>query len=569
MMYLKRSMKRVRPGLYEIAAFCIIAGATIMRLVLIANNWPNSNSDEGTMGLEAINIAFHGAHPIFFYGQDYMGVLQAYLGALFFHLFGVSTFSLRLGMVLLFTLFLIVMYFLVSLLYTKALAIISLILLSLGSEITIVRELLAVGGIGETLFFGSLSLLLACWLAFTANEAQRKQQGWKRLLLYSSWGIVVGLGLWSHLIVVPFVLGSGLIILAFCWREWRGLSIPVIILSLAIGGLPLIIYNLRAPLSKNSLAIALSIQGGSDPGSGVLVHNSVLLQHLVGTFLYALPIATGLSPTCSLTVLPFYGTVGPQTLTCSITQGSWSLVYLLLLSISAILALVALGRLWSKYRSHRAEWSEGQRRQAVLHFSRFLLVFCGLLTIFIFFHSALAAAKPDSTRYLAGLAIVLPAVIWPLWQNSVQHLRLPDPAIWGTILRYSVLLFAFVIIFTSTWTIIHRIPSVQANFAHDQTLLHDLEQHGITRFYSEYWTCNRLMFESQQGIVCADVSTNFSSQQALNRISSAVTVLKGVPKPTYVFPVGPYSRAADRSAKLRHHYRRFMLDGFVVYQYTS
>jgi hypothetical protein len=413
-------------------------------------------------------------------------------------------------------------------------------------------------------------LLIACWLAFTANEDQRRQQGWKRLLLFSSWGIVVGLGLWSDLLIVPFVLGSGLIILVFCWREWRSLAIPIIALGLAIGGLPLIIYNLRAPLSQNSLAIALSIQGGSDPGSGVLVHNSVLAQHLVGTFLYALPVATGLYPTCSLAVLPFYGTVGPQTLTCSITQGGWSLVYLLLLSISVIMALVALGKLWRYYRLHRAEWSEGQRQQVVLYFSRFILVFCGLLTIFIFSRSTLAAAKPNSTRYLAGLAIVLPGVIWPLWQNGSQRLHFPSLAACGAILRYSLLLFAAVILIGSTWALKNYVPASQTSLTNDQALIHSLEQRGITRFYSEYWTCNRLMFESQQHITCADVTTSINPQvPAFNRLPAYVTLLQSGPQPSFVFPVGPFSEHADKNANIKKHYHRFMLDGFVVYQPNS
>src|SRR5579884_1669754 len=102
--------KRLRLRRYEILALALIALASILRIILIANSWPATTSEEGTFGLEAMHIAFHGAFPIFMYGQHYMGVLEAYLGALLFRLFGVSLFTLRLGMIIFFALFLLTMY---------------------------------------------------------------------------------------------------------------------------------------------------------------------------------------------------------------------------------------------------------------------------------------------------------------------------------------------------------------------------------------------------------------------------------------------------------------------------
>ena len=85
-----------------------------------------------------------------------MGPLEAYLGAGLFHLFGPSLFTLRLGLVLCFVLFLFVCtYLLTSLLYTR-LAVCVLILLSLGSRAVLTQQLLAIGGYPETLLFGSL-----------------------------------------------------------------------------------------------------------------------------------------------------------------------------------------------------------------------------------------------------------------------------------------------------------------------------------------------------------------------------------------------------------------------------
>jgi len=149
---------------YALCVLGVIALGSGIRLALISLGWPHTNFDEGTIGEMAMNIAFHGDHPAFFYGQAYMGSLQAYLGAAFFHLFGVSLFSLRLGTVLLNTLFLVSMYLLARLLYPPELALLSTLLLALAAVIVYYREIQAIGGYPETLLFGSLLFVLASWL---------------------------------------------------------------------------------------------------------------------------------------------------------------------------------------------------------------------------------------------------------------------------------------------------------------------------------------------------------------------------------------------------------------------
>ncbi len=66
-------LKRFKIGIHEICAFCLIIFATVLRVILISQGWPETDSDEGTMGLMALHIAYRGEHPIFFYGQGYMG----------------------------------------------------------------------------------------------------------------------------------------------------------------------------------------------------------------------------------------------------------------------------------------------------------------------------------------------------------------------------------------------------------------------------------------------------------------------------------------------------------------
>src|SRR5215831_16348588 len=86
--------KKTRHMLYSIfrryLVACTLFFALALRIILTAFSSPVPNSDERTMGLEALHIAFRGEHPVFFYGQHYMGVIEAYIGALAYRIFGFS-----------------------------------------------------------------------------------------------------------------------------------------------------------------------------------------------------------------------------------------------------------------------------------------------------------------------------------------------------------------------------------------------------------------------------------------------------------------------------------------------
>ncbi len=161
----KRKYPRLSPEV--LGVIIAIALATGIRVAVISLGWQTTNSDEDTMGLMALHIAYRGELPVFFYGQNYMGALEAYIGALLFHLLGPSLFSLRLGLVFLFDLFLLVMYLLARLLYTKRLALATIFLLCFGSTENFTRQIKAVGGALETILFSSLMLLLASWLVLS------------------------------------------------------------------------------------------------------------------------------------------------------------------------------------------------------------------------------------------------------------------------------------------------------------------------------------------------------------------------------------------------------------------
>src|SRR5258708_12842353 len=86
-------------------------------------------------------MAYGGGLAIFYYGEGYMGAFEAYFGALLFHLFGPSLFTLRLGLALVFACFLVSASLLICLLYTRPWALLLLLLLSLATTTTTAPQL--------------------------------------------------------------------------------------------------------------------------------------------------------------------------------------------------------------------------------------------------------------------------------------------------------------------------------------------------------------------------------------------------------------------------------------------
>lgn len=564
-------LKRIRIDIYGFCAIALIAVAALVRLVLIAQGWPETNSDEGTMGLEAMHIAFRGEHPIFLYGQNYMGIVEAYLGAALFRLFGVSLFNLRLGMLLLFTLFLIAMYALTSLLYSKKLALVVLALLCVGTPTIIITELLAVGGVVETLLFGTLLMLLASWLAltFVYDEIPSKQR-W-RYVVYGCWGLVGGIGLYSHMLVLPFLAMSSLILLVFCHYELRRWALLWLVVGFLIGATPLIIYNVTAPFDQNSLAVLLELHRADANAPGAPSGLLLLVKELLGTFLYTVPIATNFYPVCALQDLPLFGSTTANTVTCTIVQGGWSLGYMALLVIALFLAARPLWRqLYTRISTATATTlSIEEREHTILEFARLMLLLGAAITLFLYVSSPTAAVRPWSTRYLIGLLIALPAVLWPLWHGVRTvpiHPLTSEFARFTLALRSSIIVLIGAVFLIGTIATFMLVPGTQAFNQQDTTVIHDLAQAGITHMYSDYWTCDRLIFLSQEHLICGVVDEAMT-EPGLNRYAPYYTEVQADPHSAYIFVAGSgYAYSFEHWRATTHaRYHKLMFDGYVVY----
>lgn len=572
MAHLKQKLaKYSKIGPYGLAAGTIMAWAVVLRLLLLTLNYPEVNSDEGTMGIEAMHIAFQGQHPIYLYGQNYMGVLEAYLAAPFFHLFGVSAFTLRLSMLLMFALFMLAMYWLGSLFYSKRLALVALALLSLATSDMLIQQLRAVGGAIETILFGSLMLVLAYRLA-----ASVKQRGMWRYPAYFAWGLCAGIALWVHFLVLPFVLCSGLLMLVFCSRDWRTLAIPCLLAGLLLGAYPLL-QNYHLVLDT-----VLKIRSGgniTDPTA-----HTNLLQQILSTTLWGIPLATGVQPVCAITDLPTYGSPNALTLPCSLLQGAWSAGYLLLLGAGLWISASACLRIIRQ--RIRGQMLPGEAQQPVLqHFARLMHLLTAVLVIALYVGSPLSGLKPVSTRYLVGLLVATPGILWPLWQfANLENRRIAFKPIsaWFRRIRpnratfsRAALILAALIVLSGTISTLTTVPAAYADAQQQQKLVQDLLKMNVRRVYLEYWTCYRLLFQSQEQILCA--TPPYPQVVGADRYSPDARAVQ--PTPGVLNPAIPFMFPADATSEInafesynQQHDKRFQkyaLDGMLLYMPLS
>lgn len=382
-----------------------------------------------------------------------------------------------------------------------------------------------------------------------------------RLLTYTFLGLVIGLALWTDQLILPIVAAAGLLLLLFCYREvlqgWLCL-----IAGGAIGAFPLIIYNIHAPAGKNSLDVLLYLSRvGADK---VVARHISPLQQRLGVFLISLPVATGANPCHRADDLPILGSPA-DSLPCVALQGMWATGLALLWGVAVLLACIALWHYWHRVSTQKEGFE--RRQTAILHSARLLLLLSAALAYILFARSPAAALYPvTSSRYLICILLAIPALLWPLWKG-LRLLEMPQVRhAWVMLIcRVGILFLIGTTFLVGTINTFGDIPQTQAAYARENALIQDLLRLRAIRIYSEYWTCNRLIFASDEQIICASLDEKLGP--GFDRYLLYRAMVKADPRAAYVLPLG--SPQATAFAKLHQHdtqYRRYVFEGYVVYQ---
>jgi len=188
--------------IYFTFALIILLGVAVQVWAALQGS-ANFNADEAIWGLMARHILFQRQMPTYFYGQRYLGTLEALFAALFLRWMGPDRIiALRILPIFLFGGFLTLYGILVSRVWGKQVALFSLVVLAFPGLI-LFWTFNSVCAYGTVLTLGTTALLL-----FYAPAAQ------KRWLDYAGWlifGFIVGLGLWIHPMTIVYFVAIALV----------------------------------------------------------------------------------------------------------------------------------------------------------------------------------------------------------------------------------------------------------------------------------------------------------------------------------------------------------------------
>ncbi|MEO3773167.1 hypothetical protein [Micromonospora sp. B9E7] len=512
---------RWRPRLDRPALVALLLGVAgvVYRLVLTLFTVPVSNSDEATFGLAALHIGQGRERPVFLYGQHYMGMVESYLAAPLVAVAGPSWPVLRLPMLALYALFLYLIHRLTRRICTPWFATFVVGLLVLGGERVVRDQLTVVGGRPEVKPAVLLMLLITVGLA--AGTVHRRR------LAVAAFGLLVGLSLWSDWLILPYLAVAGLALVWAVRRELLGWSGLLLVAGAVVGVAPMLVDNLRAGPGDDSLSVfrEISTKAGPLPPWSDRVR---------GGLLEGVPLAHGLCPVDG----------------CGRWQQWFGVLYPVLLVAGAVFAVFAYRRAAGASRGERAGRAAAAPRGArVGPVVQLALVVGAALTLLSYVRSPLAATSPlDNARYLSVLQLSLPAVLWPLWVVAVAGWRgtvgalgrLTGALSTAVLVALTATALAITALFAATGTEASRTEERQA-----RELAAALRADGPHQVYGDYWTCNRLIFNTDETVVCGVLDGDLSPGQ--NRYLPYWRQVGRAERPGYVVEVdSPMDRRLRR-----------------------
>lgn len=582
-----------RLRLDERIALALLALAALFRVALVALGWPHLNSDEAVVGLMARHIVRDGARPLFIWGVHYEGPFEAYVAAPFFALFGSSTLLLHLSNQLLVIAFLLAMYLLARAAFGGPAALLTALWLGFGSSYALHREIVTVGGYQETLLL-SATLLLLAWSRLRRPEAlPRGRRDWLRCLaVYAGIGCCVGLGVWSSLLIVPLALFTLLALVVCRWRELARGGAATLGLVAILSALPYLSFQFSRAFPALSEARRISHPTLAAPA---------LATQTLSTLAIGLPSLFGSPSVCA----GAHGGVGGP----AVCTGGNLLFSLVILAFFAAVAWGCLLAVWRVARrgarpAMRAFVAQsGERTAATAErqarwWLRVILLGVVIASLAGYLPSPDAAAHPvQAARYLLPMLLATPLLMDLLARKAIPAFRrvldtrqaphAPAQSFlaarggaWSRgrsrVAVVGVALVLALALVNGALTLSSALGRDAGGLppSEDRALLAFLRTRGVNAFYSDYWTCYRLAFESDEGIRCAVRGQNGDDGLELinNHYPPYISSVARDPYPAYILPVGT---ATDedfiREAASQHlpyqGYQRAVVASYAVYYY--
>jgi hypothetical protein len=268
------------------AVFVLALAAAVKACLLIGDAFP-FNADEAVVALMADHI-LGGEWPVFFYGQAYMGSLDATMTAGLFALFGRTQIWIRVLQSVLYLASIITSMQLARKATNSALASLATGLLMAVPTLNVtLYTSVSLGGYGEALLIGNLLLLIAFqWL----------DRDGLTLGSLAGWGLLAGVGFWAFGLTVVYVLPT-LVVLVWKLSKFKSWSARIgrgsaAILGVLIGLTPLLYWAMQnSPQLLLDEFLGAAIRD-TTPQSGL----QAVLAHTLNLLLFGTTVIFGFRP---------------------------------------------------------------------------------------------------------------------------------------------------------------------------------------------------------------------------------------------------------------------------------
>ena len=427
-----------------------LAVAAMLKWTLLSAEAIPFNADEAVVGLMARHI-LQGERPLFFYGQAYMGSLDAWLVAGAFAGIGENVLAIRLIQILLYLVYLGSLWMMAHRFFEReAIANMAIWIAAIPTVLMTTYTTATLGGYGELLVLGNFIL----WLGYEVIYGKRQTS-------HLAWGILglsSGLAFWTLGLSVVYLLPL-LVVGARHFNRRRLSNYLSAALGFLIGSSPWWMFN----LTHNGAAFGALI-GASIPE----LPATTLGQRLVGLLLLGIPTLLGFR-------FPWSGQLAP-----------WPEVF----SMVVIYLGTATYLFWGIRRASLRMASGSQALLGGLALS-FLLLFLG------------SRFGVDATgRYFTPLNLPLVLALAAFADAAWQRRRSLGVGVLLMILSINLLETARAA--TSPDKITTQFdPISRFDNRHDAELMTFLRQNRETRGYSNYWVSFRLAFLSQEELIFA------------------------------------------------------------------
>ena len=441
---------------YAIWMIVIVLSSILLKVALLLVDVIPFNADEAIVGLLARHF-LRGEWQIFFYGQAYMGTLDASLVAAVFALFGPHVILIRVVQILLFAGTVVTTGYLGRQIFrSDQVGLIAAILVAIPNVNTTLYTTVSLGGYGEILLIGNVLLIAA----LKVHENSKR-------IWYILWGFLTGLGIWAFGLILVYVVPTAFLILYVSIMDkrkaqrFKDLSYAGIFL--VIGLFPWFLYAITngfSPLIEELFGSAIS--GASPSNLGMAI-----LSHAYNFLLFGTTVIMGLRPPWEIRWL-----AKPL---LPLALGFWLIVF--------AFALRNLNK--------RDDASVGR-----------LILFGVLATLLLGFIFTPFGADP-SGRYFLPFTIPLAIFAAEFCSNLHKQTHLGK---W----IYALILFLLTFNLWSTVEAARNYPpGLTTQFdpvswidhRFDEPLIAFLEKEGERRGYTNYWVAYPLAFQSEEKLI--------------------------------------------------------------------